>query len=149
VHYWQLVWLCRPAPELGAELATLASDALALDDAISETLKFSLVRRDPNTRALEIHRLVQLVLRQGMEHATQRSWAERAVRTVNRVFPIPEFPTWPVCERLLTQAHACAEAIKKWGFDFPEAARLLNRVGFYLSIVHGRLCGVLVSPTES
>ena len=58
-----------------------------MNGAISEILKYSLLRRDPNTRTLEIHRLVQAVLKQGMDEATQRLWAERAVRAVNRAFP--------------------------------------------------------------
>ena len=67
-----------------------------------------------------------------MDEATQRLWAERAVRAVNRAFPLVEFSNWAGCERLLPQAHACAELINQWGFEFPEAARLLNQAGFYL-----------------
>ena len=86
----------------------------------------------PNARTLEIHRLVQAVLKQGMDKDMQRLWAERALRAVNRAFPSGEFSTWAVCERLLPQAYACAELIKQWSFGFPEAARLLNDVGLYL-----------------
>jgi hypothetical protein len=57
------------APELGLELETLGSDALALNDAISEILKYSLLRRNSNTSSLEIHRMVQTVLKQGMDGA--------------------------------------------------------------------------------
>ena len=120
------------APELGPVLGPVGSDAFALNSAISEILKYSLLRRDPNASTLEIHRLVQAVLKRGMDEATQRLWAERAVRAVNRAFPAVEFSTWAVCERLLPQAHACAELINQWGFEFPEAARLLNQAGFYL-----------------
>ena len=81
---------------------------------------------------LEIHRLVQIVLKQAMDHDAQRLWAERAVRAVNRAFPSVEFSTWTVCERLLFQAYACAKLIKQWGFGFLEAARLLNVAGLYL-----------------
>jgi hypothetical protein len=85
---------------------------------MSEILKYSLLRRDPNARILEIHRLVQAVLKQGMDEATQRSWAERAVRAINRAFPPPvEFSTWPLCDRLLPQARACAELINRRGHE--------------------------------
>jgi hypothetical protein len=67
-----------------------------------------------------------------MDEATQRLWAERTVRAVDRAFPGVEFSTWAVCERLLPQVYACAELINQWGFEFPEAARLLNENGFYL-----------------
>jgi tetratricopeptide (TPR) repeat protein len=81
---------------------------------------------------LEIHRLVQAVLRQSMDEATQQLWAERTVRAVNRAFPSTEFSTWAVCERLLPQEHTCVELINRWDFEFPEASRLLNQAGFYL-----------------
>jgi tetratricopeptide (TPR) repeat protein len=119
------------APELGPELETLGSDALALNDALSEILKYSLLRRNSNTSSLEIHRLVQIVLKQGMEEGTRRLWAECAVRAISRAFPDPEFLKWPVCERLLPQAYASAELIDQWGFEFPEAALLLNHAGYY------------------
>jgi tetratricopeptide (TPR) repeat protein len=53
------------APELGPVLGPVASDALALNSSISETIKYSLLRRDPNANTLEIHRSVQAVLKQG------------------------------------------------------------------------------------
>jgi tetratricopeptide (TPR) repeat protein len=119
------------ATELGPELGVVASDPLAWNDALSEILKYSLLRRDPYKRTLEIHRLVQAVLKQAMDEANRRLWAERAVRTVNRAFPGVEFSTWAVCDRLLPHAHACAELINQWGFEFPDAARMLNQAGFY------------------
>jgi tetratricopeptide (TPR) repeat protein len=121
------------AAELGPVLVPVGSDAFSLNSAISEILKYSLLRRDPNASTLEIHRLVQSALKQGMDETTQRLWAERAVRAVNLAFPEVEFSTWAVCERLLPQAHACAELINQWVFEFPEVAGLLNRAGGYLS----------------
>ena len=120
------------APELGPALGVVASDALAWNDALSEILKYSLLRRDPNASTLEIHRLVQAVLRKSMDEAAQRLWAERAVRAVSRAFPEAKLSTWTVCERLLPQAHMCAELINQWSFEFLEAARLLNAAGLYL-----------------
>jgi len=120
------------ASELGSVLGVVASDELALNRAISVILKYSLLRRDPNARTLEIHRLVQAVLKQSMDKATQRSWADRAVRAVNRTFPQVEFSTWSLCERLLAQAHACAELIDQLKLEFPEGAQLLNGAGHYL-----------------
>jgi tetratricopeptide (TPR) repeat protein len=117
---------------LGQALEAVSSDALAWNNAISEILKYSLLRRDPKAGTLEIHRLVQAVLKQEMDEGTQRRWAERAVRAVEHASPSVKFSTWAVCERLLPQAYACAELINQWGFEFPEAAGLLNQAGFYL-----------------
>jgi NB-ARC domain len=89
------------ATELGSVLGLLGSDAFALNSAILEILKYSLLRRDPNARTLAIHRLVQGVLKQGMDEVMQRLWAERAVRALDLAFPDVEFSTWAACERLL------------------------------------------------
>ena len=120
------------AAELGPVLGALATDALALDSAISEILKYSPLRRDANARTFEIHRLVQAVLKHGMDHDAKLLWAERAVRAINHAFPGVEISTWAVCERLLNQAYTCAELIKQCGFAFPQAALLLNATGVYL-----------------
>jgi hypothetical protein len=121
------------ASELGSKLERVGSDAFAFDETVSELLTYSLIRRDPKSGTLEVHPLVQEVLKQGMDEGTQRLWAERAVRAVNQVFPSVEFSTWALCERMLAQAHACAELIKQWGFGFPEAAVLLNKAGYYVN----------------
>src|SRR5579863_1445322 len=92
------------APELGQLLQTVAADPFELDEAIGILRKFSLVRRDPRTRTLTIHRLVQDVLKDGMDEETQRLWAERAVRAVNRAFPDVDFAMWQRCERCLPHA---------------------------------------------
>ena len=115
------------APELGPELETLGSDALALNDAISEILKYSLLRRNSNTSSLEIHRLVQTVLKQGMDEGTQRLWAERAVRAISRAFPTVEFSNWPVCERLLPQAHASCGTYQSMGLRVSRGRAIAQR----------------------
>ena len=74
---------------------------------------------------------MQVVLKQGMGEATQRLWAERTVGAVDRAFPSTEFSNWLLCERLLSQAHAIANLIEQWGFEFSEAARLINDAGLY------------------
>jgi hypothetical protein len=60
------------APELGPVLGAIARDALALNSVFSELYNYSFVRRDANARTLEMHRLVQAVLKQGMDEGTQR-----------------------------------------------------------------------------
>jgi len=125
------------AEELGPVLGPIAADAFQLNAAIKEVLKYSLLHRDPTAKTLDIHRLVQMVLQKGMEVATRRQWAERAVRVVNRVFPAPEVSNWSRCERLLSHTQKCAEWIDKEGLEFEEAAHLLNQAGYSL-YVRGR-----------
>src|SRR6266567_4774145 len=120
------------ARDLGPMLQPVAADPVELDVAIEELRKYSLVRRDPETQTLTVHRLVQAVLKDEMNEETQRQWAERAVRAVNSAFPRVKYETWPKCERLLPHARVCAELIEQWEMTFPQAARLLNQTGWYL-----------------
>ena len=124
--------LSEGMPELGPVLQPVAADPFELNLAIGELLKYSLLRRNPKAQTKTIHQLVQAVLRDEMNEDTQRLWAERTVKAVNRAFPDVDFETWPRCERLLPHAQACAGLIEQWNFDSPEAARLLDQVGIYL-----------------
>lgn len=118
---------------LGPIFQDLATDALALNEAIEELRKFSLVQRDPETRLLRLHRLVQAVLKDTMETEERRQWTERAVRVTNAVFPASVEPaTWPHCRRYLPQAQACSALIQDAAFVFAEAASLLHRTASYL-----------------
>ena len=122
------------AEELGPELsqALVSADPLILDQVLEPVTQFSLIRVDFESQTYDIHRLVQAVIIEEMDDTKQRQWAERAVRTVTRVFPDVEFSNWHLCERLLRHGQACAGLIEKWGFEFEEAGLLLNQTGFYL-----------------
>ena len=122
------------APDLGPTLQPFATDLVELDSAISELRRYSLLRRDPETQTLGIHRLVQAVLKDGMDDDMQGQWAERTVRAVNRAFPDGhEFATWDRCQRYLSHVQVCAALMKQWNMTFPEAPRLLHEAGSYLS----------------
>jgi tetratricopeptide (TPR) repeat protein len=124
--------LTESAAELGPTLGQVAADPSRFNAAIKELLKYSLVQRDPGSNTLSIHRLVQEVLKDQMDEETQRLWAERAVRAVSGVFPHPEYSNWDICRRYLLHAQVCSALIEQWELLFTEAARLLNRVGYYL-----------------
>jgi tetratricopeptide (TPR) repeat protein/transcriptional regulator with XRE-family HTH domain len=120
------------ASELGSVLESTVSDPLLLNDAIQVLRRYSLIKRDPVEKYLNIHQLVQLVLKDGLDEATQRQWAERTIRAVNRAFPEVTFATWGLCQRCLPHVQACVSLIDRHAFTFPEAARLLHRAGWYL-----------------
>ena len=118
---------------LGSGFATLAGNALQLDEALGAAMQYSLIRRDGIARTVRIHRLVQILTKEGMTQDDERIWAERTVLGVNAVFPFVEFANWRDCERLLPQARACAKHVEEWGIESLESGRLLNQTGFYLS----------------
>ncbi len=121
------------ATELGPRLACVASDPLKLHQAISSLWKYSLIRRTVDTKMLSLHRLVQVVQKETMDSGERRTWAERVVRAVHRVFPAKiDISSWHICQRLLAQAQMCALLIDQEHFTFSEAAQLLNQTAYYL-----------------
>ena len=120
------------AAELGPILQPVAEDEFELNEAIGELRKYSLVKRDPERKILNIHRLVQSVLQDAMDKEIQGEWAERTVHMINRVFPAATFPNWPGCQEVLPHAQIAVELIKQWNINIAEAAELLSRMGNYL-----------------
>src|SRR5579872_3660375 len=113
-------------------LQHFSNDLLLLDNAIGTLRRYSLLSRNPETKMLTIHRLVQTVLKDAMDKDTHHAWAERSVRVVSKAFPQVEFATWPTCQEYLPHALNSAALIEQWDMQFPEAAQLLDRAGNYL-----------------
>lgn len=111
---------------------SIAEDPFELDAALSILRIYSLLKRNPATKTVSMHRLVQDVLTQSMEHAQQRHWAEAVVRTLGQAFPDGEPASWPLCQRYLSHARVALHLIETWQMRFSEVAHLLNRVGHYL-----------------
>ena len=120
------------AVEPGPNLVEIAHDPFKLDTIIELLLSYSLIRRTPEAKSLSIHRLVQAVLKDGMERDTQRLWAERAIRMVNCAFPDVELQTWERCQRCLPHVQICAAHMEEYAIAIPEAGRLFNEAGTYL-----------------
>jgi tetratricopeptide (TPR) repeat protein len=119
------------ASELGPTLKPIAADRIKLNETIGTLLTYSLLRRSP-VHSLTIHRLVQVVLKQGMKKSTQRRWAERVVRAVNLAFPEVDYENWLRCQQFMPHVLACKALIEQWNMTLPEAAQLLNDAGYYL-----------------
>jgi tetratricopeptide (TPR) repeat protein len=124
--------LTQGATELGSRLQEVVEDPLLWNEAIQLLRRYSLVKRDAEARLLNLHRLVQVVLKESLDEATRRQWAERAVRAVSQAFPAEEHLSWERCDPLLPHVVLCAELIEQFGFSFPEAAHLLHATGSYL-----------------
>jgi tetratricopeptide (TPR) repeat protein len=115
-------------------LQAAAADPLAFNHMLAKLLKYSLISRQPESRSLRIHRLVQVVQLDAMDLETQRQWAERVVLAVNALFPHNpnDVNMWPHCQRYLAQVQKCDVLIKDYALLRSEAADLLNRAGIYL-----------------
>ena len=126
----------------GAEhLGTRLQDALADSETASARLgellgllsRYSLVACKRNAATFSVHRLVQDVLRRGMEEEMRWRLAIRTVHALNAAFPgDKDIRTWPSCDRLVSHVLAVSPFIGSLHIETEGAARLLNRAGHYL-----------------
>lgn len=123
------------ASELGPHLQPLAREPLLLHEAVAALRKYSLVKRDAETKTLSIHPLVQAVLKDGMSQEQQREWAERTVRAVNLAFSdIEEVQNWACCQQCIAHLHICVALIEQWKIVSPPAVRILVQASMYLHV---------------
>jgi tetratricopeptide (TPR) repeat protein len=91
------------------------ADLYQFDLAIAVLRNLSLVQRHPETRTLSLHRLVQVILQEGMNEQERAEWHLRVVHLLNAAFPAITSGTgtdvWEPCERLLPHVITCAVAL--------------------------------------
>ncbi|MEO9030065.1 MAG: NB-ARC domain-containing protein, partial [Ktedonobacteraceae bacterium] len=75
--------------EFIAPHASNQANQIRFNEILSVLLRFSLIRRNMETRTITIHRLVQAMIQDTMEKEVQGQWAKRAVQAVQRTFPQP------------------------------------------------------------
>ena len=117
---------------LAGDLTVLARDPFALDEAIAALRRFALAKASEQT--LTVHRLVQQVVRDGLDLDEHRHRAAAALRLVYAAFPAdhanPE--AWPGYGRLLPHALAVSGHAQALEIEPGSAAWLLNEAGSYL-----------------
>jgi tetratricopeptide (TPR) repeat protein len=121
------------AVTLGSELQGVTSSPLAFNQAIGVLLSYSLLKRNAEEHLLSIHRLVQAVLKDGMDVRTSRDWAERVMQAVNDALPDVDYRTYTRYERCLPHAQECAQLIEQEQFTSDAARRVLLQTGIYLT----------------
>lgn len=113
--------------------ALLGGDALVLGKLLQPLARYSLIRRDRSKETTSTHRLVQDVVREGLDDKAQRALARSVVVALATQFPDPaDYRNWPACERFLQHVRAGVRWIEEFDFRFEEAGRLLNQTAFYL-----------------
>jgi tetratricopeptide (TPR) repeat protein/transcriptional regulator with XRE-family HTH domain len=118
----------------GSILESLARDPSSFDAAIKTLRDFSLIQRDPQSKTLSLHRLVQVVLQDRMDEPARRQWAQDTVALVSRAFPDSgDDVNWPRGQRYLSQALACAVLIEHFQMVIHEAGALLLKTGYHLT----------------
>lgn len=66
----------------------------ALDQAIALLRTYSLIQRNPAEKTVQVHRLVQIVLRATLNETEREDWMRFAILLVNALFPPGDFTTW-------------------------------------------------------
>jgi len=147
--------LMRGAPHLPPILQEALAHPVQFDLVTAALLGYSLLHRNMN-ETLDIHRLVQIVVRDNIPAKkqsrwsqvqmvfhkqtsvtiqTQKDWKQRAVQVVNVATPdMQDIDQWNDCEQWVPHAQVCATWIEQEHMTFPEAAHLLNEAGYYLDI---------------
>jgi tetratricopeptide (TPR) repeat protein len=117
---------------LPAPLAHAARDQLAYNAAVRLLGRYSLATVAPTT--LDVHPLVQAVVRARLAPQEERRWAEAAVSLLYESFPDQSWDvrTWPDCQRLLPHVLAATGHGERLEVAGEEAGWLLDRVSTYL-----------------
>jgi tetratricopeptide (TPR) repeat protein len=119
----------RALPE---PLASVAADPLALADVVATLRRYSLVRVVAD--GLYVHRLLQTVVRVGLDAEPQQTWAGVAVRLLRGAFPAEsgQVVSWPECERLLPHVLAAVDYGRRLGVEPERCLSLLSQGASYL-----------------
>ncbi len=127
------VWAADDIPEALLQQAELGlgADELMLAEGLAALANFSLIQRDGGFYS--IHRMVQEVVWQGLMAVVQQDWLERAIATLNAMFPTAsKTENWQVCGQLVSHVQAIAARLEVNPVDTPEIGLLLNEAGYYL-----------------
>ena len=81
---------------------------------------------------MSMHRLVQAVLKDGMDVPTYHQWADRVVQAVDYALPNVDYRTYARYERCLPHDQECARLIEQEHLSTFAARWLLYKTGIYL-----------------
>ena len=74
---------------------------IAVEDLIGPLSQYSLVRWEISRHFYSVHRMVQAVVRDGIEQAAKVKWIELAIEVLRSAHPGYEFRHWDMCTKLL------------------------------------------------
>lgn len=124
----------RAGPDVSDALRGAVADKpeAAVRQLLPALVNRSLIRTSRTRPAFSLHRLLQDVLRDLMDAATQQDWAQRAILALAAVFPKPEYANWDECELLLPHALAIARLAEPDGPAWTADADLQERLAEFL-----------------
>lgn len=117
--------------ELGENLQLIVNSRHKFNKTIEMANRFSLIQLNMMSGVIDIHRLVQEVIRHEMGNDKCQLWAERAVNVLNKAFPTNDYAHWVECEKLLPHAILAVSWIDKWQFESSQTGFLLYKLASY------------------
>lgn len=105
--------ICQDAHHLGQPLAGVFADPLQFNAALRHLLAYALLQRNPETKTLSMHRLVQIVLRQRLDPCARRYWARQALRLISASILATPAHRWTACEQLLPHAFTVLQCLEE------------------------------------
>lgn len=101
--------------------------------AVSLLLRYSLAET-AGGGMINVHRLVQLVVREWLTDEERTTWARAALQAVDNAFPSQtnDPQQWETCDRLLPHVQSAVACADRGAADPTVAGLVLNRVGSYL-----------------
>ena len=114
------------AEDLGEYLGPAAANQLKFLATVKEAGRYSLIERNPKAKTLYMHRLVQLVQKDGFGYNKYRMIACNLIKTLSRITDF-KYSINVYKRHLIVHLLHCICYIKEFGFDFPEAMGLLYR----------------------
>jgi len=94
----------KGAHQLDQPLSDVVADTLQFNAALRPLLAHALLQRNPETKTLSMHRLVQMVLRHHLDVPTRRYRARQALRLISESVLSTRVSMRTTCEQLLPHA---------------------------------------------
>ncbi len=113
--------------------ALVDADAVAMAEMLRPLDRYSLIKSDPRSRTFSVHRLVQEIVRSGIDPALRKTYIERAVGALDIAFPETNYANWSKCEALVAHLFAIDEWLIADDTGGGPAARAFSKAGDYLN----------------
>jgi tetratricopeptide (TPR) repeat protein len=125
--------LIEHADKLPSDLGRALRDVEAGPSAISLLLRYSLAEA-AGSGLLNVHRLVQLVVREWLTDEERTTWVLVALAIIDAAFPtnVDDPQQWEVCAQLVAHAHTCVQHAALSVGESADIGRLLTKTGMYL-----------------
>lgn len=119
-------------------LQSRTDDQIDVVTALGTLQAFSMVSTGSDGRGYELHRLVQLATRKGLEmQGETKKWQEIALLVVANNFPTGRFENWPTCGYLFPHAQAVIQYRDTYE-TYPEDYICLSRNMAHFDLEQGR-----------